>query len=128
MVSIIAPYIFQVVMLPCHTHTLLRIDSAFIRAYVRSDKHIFKLHHAGVGEEQGRVSARDKWHRGHGCVTMFHKKVYKCLADLVTGKLMNYTNWLNNQKSRTFAGSGLEIQTQSRRHRFIEQSQSGLRW
>ena len=50
--------IFQVVMLAARTHATLRSRRTVIGAYIVAQKHVLELHHACVGEQQGRVIAR----------------------------------------------------------------------
>ena len=57
---IVAPHIFEVVVLACHAHTLLRVDGAFVGARVGADEDILELHHARVGEQQSSVVLRNQ--------------------------------------------------------------------
>ena len=52
-------YVFQVVMLAPGANAALAGRSADVIAVFAAKKHVFKLHHAGVGEQQSRVVA---WH------------------------------------------------------------------
>jgi len=54
------PDIFQIVVFAAHPHTFLRGGRAFVAALVQPQKNILKLNHARIGEQQGRVVARDK--------------------------------------------------------------------
>ena len=52
--------IFQVVMLAACTHTALAGRRPYIFALFTSKEHVLKLHHAGIGEQQGRIVARNQ--------------------------------------------------------------------
>ena len=43
---VIATYVFEVVVLACHAHTLLRVDGAGVGLFVGANEDIFELHHA----------------------------------------------------------------------------------
>src|SRR5690606_6659606 len=52
--------VFQIVVFAARTHTALRTRGAPVGAFVRPQKNILELHHAGVGKQQGWVIARNK--------------------------------------------------------------------
>ncbi len=60
MVGVIAPNRIEIVVLTRNAQTFLRIDCARVWAGFSAKEDVFKLHHAGVGEEQGAVSTRDQ--------------------------------------------------------------------
>jgi len=59
-VGVVATDRIEIVVLARNTQTFLGINSTGIRAGFGAQKDIFKLHHTGVGEEQGAVAARNK--------------------------------------------------------------------
>jgi hypothetical protein len=86
-VGIVPADVFQIVVLPGHSHTLLGIDGAIVRPSFGAEKNVFELHHPGVGKKQSLVPT---WHeRGGGYEGMaaFREKIDKCLADRVAGQL-----------------------------------------
>ncbi len=52
--------------------------------FVGAEEHILELHHAGVGEQQRRVVARDERAGGHDGVPLGSEEVEEILADLRT--------------------------------------------
>ena len=82
---VVAAHVFEVVVLACHAHTLLRVDGAGVGFLVGADEHILELHHARVGEQQRGVPAWDKRHRRDGGMSVLDEEVYEILADLVAG-------------------------------------------
>ena len=77
--------VLQVVVLAAGTHATLRARRPHITALVLAQKHVLELHHAGVGEQQGRVVAR---HEGAGfdhLVAMLGEIVQKGGANFGTG-------------------------------------------
>ncbi len=50
--------IFQIVVLAAGAHAALRRRGTGVAALVLSEKHVFKLHHARVGKQQGGIIAR----------------------------------------------------------------------
>ncbi len=80
---VVAPHIFEVVVLACHAHTLLRVDGAFVGLGIGADEDILELHHARVGEQQSSIPAWDERHGRHGGMSVLDEEVNKVLADLV---------------------------------------------
>ena len=87
---VVTPHIFEVVVLACHAHTLLRVDGAGVGFFVGTDKDVLKLNHARIGEEKRRISAGNERHRRHGGMSVFDEEVNESLADFVTGKFTRH--------------------------------------
>jgi len=87
---VVAPHVFEVVVLARHAHTFLRVDGAGVRLLVGADEDVLELHHARVGEQQGGVAARDERHGRHGGVSALDEEVDKGLADLVAGEFFGH--------------------------------------
>ena len=51
--------LFIIIMFTACAHAFLASRGAAVRAFVETQKNVFKLIHARVGEQQGRVSV---WH------------------------------------------------------------------
>ena len=82
---VVAAHVIEIVVLASHAHTFLRVDGAGIGFLVGADEHVLELHHARVGEQQGRVPAWDEGHGRDGGVSVLDEEVYEILADLVAG-------------------------------------------
>ena len=54
-----------------------------IVSLVRSQEHILKLDHSGVGEQQGLVTTGDQRGGPHKFVTSLNEEINKSLANLV---------------------------------------------
>ncbi len=57
--------VLEVVVLAARAHAALAADRALVAALVLAEEDVLELHHAGVGEQQRRVVARDQRRRGH---------------------------------------------------------------
>ena len=75
-------HVFQVVVLAASAQTGLNGRSAHIRAFVFAQKHVFELHHAGVGEHQRRVVAGHQGAGGHHGVGAGGVKVEEGLTNI----------------------------------------------
>jgi hypothetical protein len=75
-----------------HAHAFLGIGCTGIGAFVGTQEYILELDHAGIGEQQSLVSARDKGRRRHKGVPVFHKEIDKILADLGCSSFSNSHN------------------------------------
>ena len=53
-------HVFQIIVLATRAQTRLHRGRALVRTLVLTQKHIFELHHTGVGEHQGRVIGRNQ--------------------------------------------------------------------
>jgi len=56
-VGVVSSYVFEVVVLSGYAQAFLGVDCPNVVAHVCSEEDVFELHHPGVGEEEGRVSA-----------------------------------------------------------------------
>ena len=79
---VVAADLIEVVVLAGHTQALLRVDGARVGALVRAEEDILELHHAGVGEQQRCIPARDKRRGRHGRVAVLDEEVDESLANL----------------------------------------------
>ena len=75
--------IFQIVVFAADAHRLLGGDGAFIVPFFQPQKEIFKLDHAGVGQEQRRVVNRHQAAAVDHGVIIFGKEVKPKLTDFV---------------------------------------------
>ena len=62
--------IVEVVVLAAGAHAFLRGHGARIGTLLEAGEDVLELHHAGIGEHQGRIVARHQRRRGHGRVTV----------------------------------------------------------
>ena len=75
--------IVEVVVLAAGAHAFLRGGGALIGPLLDAGEDVLELHHAGIGEHQGRVVARHQWRRRHDLVAFLREVVQKCRPDLV---------------------------------------------
>ncbi len=75
--------IVEVVVLAAGAHAFLRARGAHIGALFEAGEDVLELHHAGVGEHQGRVVARNERRRGHDLMAMLPEKIEKARANFV---------------------------------------------
>ena len=73
--------VFQVVVLAAGAHAALRRGGARIGARLLADEHVLELHHARIGEQQGRVVAGHQGARGHPSVALELEVGKKLFAD-----------------------------------------------
>jgi hypothetical protein len=89
-VGVVAAHVVEVVVLAGHAHTLLRVGDAGVIALVGAEEDVLELHHARVGEEQGRIPARHQRHGGHKGVSVLDEEVDKGLANFVSGQFFGH--------------------------------------
>jgi hypothetical protein len=58
---------------------------ALVAALLGAEEHVLELHHAGIGEQQGRVVARHQRAGRHDGVALGLEEIEEVLADLVAG-------------------------------------------
>ena len=75
--------IVEVVVLAAGAHALLRRCGPDIGPLLQAGEDVLELHHAGIGEHQGRVVARHERRRGHDFVAVPGKIVEEARPDLV---------------------------------------------
>ena len=75
--------IVEVVMLAAGADALLRGGGALIGAPLKTREHVLELHHARIGEHQGRVVARHQRRGRHLLVAVFREIIQKPRPDLV---------------------------------------------
>ena len=75
--------VVQVVMLAAGAHALLRRRRPAVGPRLLAGEDVLELHHAGIGEHQGRVVARYQRRRGHRLMAVARKVIEKGLADIV---------------------------------------------
>ena len=84
--SVMAPrvsHILQVVVFPARTHALLRCSGARVVAFLLTEKHVFKLIHACVGEQQRWVVGGNQRRATHHAMVAGREIVQKLLANLM---------------------------------------------
>ena len=67
--------VFKVVVFAAGTHTFLCGGGAVVGAFVEAEEHVFKLVHAGVGEQQRRVVVRHQRRRADDLVSFGFKEL-----------------------------------------------------
>ena len=75
--------IVEVVMLAAGAHAFLRGGGALVGTLLDAGEDVLELHHAGIGEHQGRIVARHQRRRRHDLVAVLRKEVQKFRPDLV---------------------------------------------
>ena len=75
--------IVEVIVLAAGAHTFLRGGGALVGPLLDAGKDVLELHHAGIGEHQGRVVARHERRRRHDLVAVLRKEIQKFRPDLV---------------------------------------------
>ena len=75
--------IVEVVVLAAGAHAFLRRRRTHIGALFQAGEDVLELHHAGIGEHQGRVVARHERRGRHHFVPLAGKKVEKARPDFV---------------------------------------------
>ena len=75
--------IVEVVVLAAGAHAFLRGDRALVGPLLQAGEDVLELHHAGVGEHQGRVVARHERRRRHDLVAGLGEIVEKARPDVV---------------------------------------------
>src|SRR5204862_7039784 len=75
--------VVQVVVLAAGTNTFLGGGSAFVRSLCQAGDDVLELHHARVGEHQGRVIARNQRGRRHDLMAVNGKEFEKSRPDFV---------------------------------------------
>ena len=75
--------IVEIVVLAAGAHAFLRGGGAHIGALLDAGEDVLELHHAGIGEHQGRVVARHQRRRRHDVVAVVGKEFQKGRPDLV---------------------------------------------
>jgi len=86
-VGVVAPDGVEVVVLTRNAQALLGVNCAGVGAGFGAQEDVLKLHHSGVGEEQGAIPARDERGTGHDGVPALSEKVEERLTNLVAGKI-----------------------------------------
>ena len=75
--------IVEVVVLAAGAHAFLRRGRAHVGALFQAGEDVLELHHAGIGEHQGRVVARHERRGRHDLVPLARKKVEEARPDIV---------------------------------------------
>ena len=75
--------IVEVVVLAAGTDAFLRGGGALVRPLLDAGKDVLELHHAGIGEHQGRVVARHQGRRIDDLMAVGREIIQKCRPDLV---------------------------------------------
>ena len=78
--------VVEVVVLAAGAHALLRGRRRVVGARLLAGEHVLELHHAGVGEHQGRIVARHKRRRRHDLVALLLEEIEERSADLVDAR------------------------------------------
>ena len=74
----------KIIVFAASPHTALRTDGTSVAAFLGTEKHILELHHAGIGEQQGRIIAGNQRAAGHYGMAFTGKEIQEILADLRT--------------------------------------------
>ena len=77
--------VFQIVVLAAGAHAFLRRGGALIGPLLQPGEDVLELHHAGIGEQQCRIVARNERARRDDLVVVARKIVEKRSADVVGG-------------------------------------------
>ena len=72
----------EVVVLAARAQAALDVGRAHVAALFRAQEHVLELHHAGVGEQQGRVVARHQRRGGHDGVALGGEEFEEIAADV----------------------------------------------
>ena len=75
--------IVEVVVLAAGAHAFLRRRGAHVGPLLDAGEDVLELHHAGIGEHQGRVVARHQFRRRNGRMIVAHEIIEKALTDVV---------------------------------------------
>ena len=75
--------IVEIVVLAAGAHAFLRGGGAHVGALLDAGEDVLELHHAGIGEHQGRVVARHQRRRRHDVVAVVGKEFQECRPDFV---------------------------------------------
>src|SRR5262249_16618153 len=75
--------VLQVVVLAAGAHAFLRGDRALVVALLDAGEDILELHHAGVGEEQGRFVGRHERARRYDLMAVLREVVEKRRTNVV---------------------------------------------
>src|SRR4029450_11077273 len=78
-------HVLEIVVLAAGPDTLLAGGGAHVVAALLAEEDALELHHAGVGEEQGRVAARDERRGPHPGVPVTLEILEKSFADVGSG-------------------------------------------
>ena len=81
-------HVFQVVVLAAGPDALLGTGGPGVGPGVFSQEHLFKLHHPGIGEQQGGVPGGHQGGTGHPGVAVGREEAQKGLPDLAAGHLL----------------------------------------
>ena len=82
-----AAHTVQIIVLAAGPHALLGCGGTGVLTDVRSQKHVLKLHHPRIGEEEGGISPRDKGRAGHPAVAPLFKEPEVRLSNFVASHL-----------------------------------------
>ncbi len=83
--GVVAPHSVEIVVLSRNTKAFLGIHGTVVRTGLHAQENVFKLHHTGIGKEQGAVTAWNERSAGHDGVPPFSEEVEERLTNLVTG-------------------------------------------
>ena len=75
--------IVEVVVLAAGAHAFLRGGGARVGPLLDAGEDVLELHHAGIGEHQGRIVARHERARRHGLVAVLGEVIEEGRPDLV---------------------------------------------
>ncbi len=75
--------IFEIVVLAAGAHAFLRGGGAQVTPLLCTGKDVLELHHAGIGEEQRRIVARDERAGGNDFVAVTREIIQKCGSNVV---------------------------------------------
>ena len=76
-------HIVEIVVLAAGAHAFLRRRRRAVGALLDAGEDVLELHHAGIGEHQGRVVARHEGARGHDLMAVLGKVIEEGRPDFV---------------------------------------------
>ena len=75
-------HVFQIVVLTARPQTGLHRSGTHVGTFIRSQKYVLELHHAGIGEHQSRIVTGYERAAGHDGMVFGGKKVEKGFANI----------------------------------------------
>ena len=75
--------VFEIVVLAASAYAALRRRCPAVAAFIVTEKHVFELHHAGVGKQQRRIIAWHQRRARNDLVVIVAKKLQESLAQLI---------------------------------------------
>src|SRR5262249_32609396 len=77
----VSSYLFEVIMFAGDAQAFLRVDHPRMSRLLQTKENILEGHHAGIGEEEGRVTGRNQGRAGHDLMAAFGKKSQEAVTN-----------------------------------------------